>query len=129
MGGALAGVERGFQAAEVHENAFRIQRDIEAKRKIVVGVNEYVDAEVPQTGLHQHDLTVGERRIKQVQRLRADRDAVRAEAALRRLDEGARGDDNMMPLLIEAAEAHVTLGEICERLRAAWGEQRESMAL
>ncbi len=47
MGGALAAVERGFQAQEIHENAFRIQRDIEAHRKIVVGVNEFVDEEPP----------------------------------------------------------------------------------
>jgi methylmalonyl-CoA mutase N-terminal domain/subunit len=129
MGGALAAVERGFQAAEIHENAFRIQRDIEAGRKIVVGVNDYIDEEPPPEGLHQHDITVGERRAKQVQRLRAERDAGRAEAALKRLEDGARGDDNMVPLLIEAVEQYVTLGEICERLRGVWGEQRESMAL
>jgi methylmalonyl-CoA mutase N-terminal domain/subunit len=129
MGGALAGVERGFQAAEVHENAFRIQRAIEANRKIVVGVNDFIDEEPPPQGLHQHDHTVGERRIAQVQRLKAERDTTRAEAALKRLEEAAHGSDNMIPLLIEAVEQYVTLGEICERLRAAWGEQRESMAL
>jgi len=129
MGGALAAVERGFQAAEIHENAFRIQRDVEAKRKIVVGVNDFIDEEPPPEGLHQHDHTVGERRAAQVRRLRAERDAGRAEAALRRLEDGARGDENMVPLLIEAVEQYVTLGEICERLRGVWGEQRESMAL
>ncbi len=129
MGGALAGVERGFQAAEIHENAFRIQRDIEAKRKIVVGVNDFVDDELPPVGLHEHDHTVGPRRIAQVKRLRAERDAGRAEAAMKRLEDGARGDDNMIPLMVEAVEQYVTLGEICERLRAVWGEQRESMAL
>ncbi|HXK33756.1 MAG TPA: methylmalonyl-CoA mutase family protein, partial [Dehalococcoidia bacterium] len=102
MGGALAAVERGFQAQEIHDNAFRIQRDIEAKRKIVVGVNEFVDEEPPFEDLHKHDPTVGERRAKQVQRLRAGRDAGRAEAALRRIEDGARGDDNMIPLIIEA---------------------------
>ena len=61
MGGALAAIEQGFQANEIHENAFRIQRDIEAGRKIVVGVNDYVDEEAPPEGLHQHDLAVGER--------------------------------------------------------------------
>jgi methylmalonyl-CoA mutase N-terminal domain/subunit len=129
MGGALAAVERGFQAQEIHENAFRIQRDIEAHRKIVVGVNEFVDEEPPPEGLHQHDVTVGVRAAERVRRLRAERDAGRAEAALRRLEDGARGDENMIPLLIEAVEAYVTLGEICGRLRTAWGEQRETMAL
>ena len=129
MGGALAAVERGFQAQEIHENAFRIQRDIEAHRKIVVGVNEFVDEEPPPHGLHEHDQSVGERRKKDLARLRAGRDAASVEAALRRLDDGAHGDDNMIPLIIEAVESYATLGEICRTLRAVWGEQREGMAL
>src|SRR5947208_1881363 len=129
MGGALAAVERGFQASEISENAFRIQRDIEAHRKVVVGVNEYVDEEPPATGLHQHDITVGERRRKQLQRLRSERDGVAAEASLRRLEESARGDANTMPALIECVEAYVTLGEICARLRAVWGEQHERLSV
>ncbi|MEX2246203.1 MAG: methylmalonyl-CoA mutase family protein [Dehalococcoidia bacterium] len=129
MGGALAAVERGFQAQEVHENAFRIQRDIEAHRKIVVGVNEYVDEEGPPQSLHQHDPTVGKRRVEQIRRLRAERDAGRAEASLRRLEEVARGSENTVPVLIECVESYVTLGEIASRLRAVWGEQRERMAL
>jgi methylmalonyl-CoA mutase N-terminal domain/subunit len=129
MGGALAAVETGFQANEIHENAFRIQRDIEAGRKIVVGVNDFVDEEPPPQGLHQHDVTVGERRAKQMRDLRAGRDAAKAEASLARLSEAARGDDNMIPLIIEAVESYVTLGEICRTLRGAWGEQRETLAL
>ncbi len=129
MGGALVAVERGFQAQEIHENAFRIQRDIEAHRKIVVGVNAFVDEEPSATGLHQHDITVGERRKQQLTRLRATRDVAAAEAALRRLEDVAQGEDNIMPALIAAVEQHVTLGEICTRLRGVWGEQRETMAL
>jgi methylmalonyl-CoA mutase N-terminal domain/subunit len=129
MGGALAAVDRGFQAQEIHENAFRIQRDIEAHRKIVVGVNEFVDEEPPATGLHQHDITVGERRKAQLAKLRATRDAAKVAASLQRLEEAARGDENMVPLLIEAVENYVTLGEISRALRNVWGEQREATAL
>jgi methylmalonyl-CoA mutase N-terminal domain/subunit len=129
MGGALAAVERGFQAQEIHENAFRIQRDIEAHRKIVVGVNEFVDDEKPPEGLHQHDLTVGERRAEQMRRLRAGRDRAAVDASLRRLEDAARGDANMMPLIIEAVEHYATLGEICARLRTVWGEQHDRMGL
>ena len=129
MGGALAAVERGFQANEIHENAFRIQRDIEAHRKIVVGVNEFVDEEPPPTGLHEHDVTVGERRADQMRRLRANRDAAAVDASLRRLEDGARGDANMIPLIIDAVEHYATLGEVCARLRAVWGEQHDGMGL
>jgi methylmalonyl-CoA mutase N-terminal domain/subunit len=129
MGGALAAVQTGFQANEIHENAFRIQRDIESRRKIVVGVNDYIDEETPHDGLHKHDPTVGERRAAQMKRLRAERDAAAAESALKRLEDGARGDDNMIPLMIECVEKYVTLGEICRTLRDTWGEQRERLAL
>jgi methylmalonyl-CoA mutase N-terminal domain/subunit len=129
MGGSLAAVEQGFQANEIHENAFRIQRDIEAHRKIVVGVNEFVDDEQPPEGLHQHDVTLGDRRAAQMRRLRNERDTAACDAAMRRLEDGARGDANMIPLIIEAVENYATLGEICERLRATWGEMRESAQL
>jgi methylmalonyl-CoA mutase N-terminal domain/subunit len=129
MGGALAAVERGFQANEIHENAFRIQRDIEARRKIVVGINEYTDEELPPGDLHRHDPTVGQRRAEEIRRLRAGRDHGAADTALRRLEDGARGDANMIPLIIDAVEAYCTLGEICERLRGVWGEQREAVGL
>jgi methylmalonyl-CoA mutase N-terminal domain/subunit len=59
----------------------------------------------------------------------AGRDNGRVAASLARLETAARGDDNMMPLLIEAVEQYVTLGEICKTLRGVWGEQRETMAL
>ena len=89
MGGALAAVERGFQAQEIHENAFRIQRDIEAHRKIVVGVNEFVDEEPPPDGpapARPSPSASGAR--SSCARLRADRDAGAAEAALQRLEDG-----------------------------------------
>ena len=129
MGGALAAVEQGFQANEIHENAFRIQRDIEARRKIVVGVNEYVDDEPPPDGLHTHDLTVGDRASARIQALRARRDAAACDASLARLESGARGDANMIPLIIDAVEHRATLGEICSRLRGVWGEMHEATQL
>jgi methylmalonyl-CoA mutase N-terminal domain/subunit len=92
-------------------------------------VNEFVDEEPPPTGLHQHDITVGQRRKEQLARLRANRDASKVAASLQRLEDAARGDANMVPLLIEAVENYVTLGEICSSLRGVWGEQREATAL
>jgi methylmalonyl-CoA mutase N-terminal domain/subunit len=121
MGGALAAVERGFQAQEIHENAFRIQRAVEARRKIVVGVNEFVDEERPPDGLHQHDLTVGERRTAPMRRLRAGRDGAAAQAPLRRL-EVAR---EHAPALIEC-RGHVTPSASADARRSV---KRERSAL
>jgi methylmalonyl-CoA mutase N-terminal domain/subunit len=129
MGGALTGIEQGYQQREIQESAYRMQRDIEAKRRIVVGVNEYVEEEPPISGLLRVDPEVGERQRAKLARLRTERDNARVDAALKRIEDAAHGSDNMVPLLIEAVESYVTLGEICRVLRGVWGEQRESLVI
>ncbi|MEX1253786.1 MAG: methylmalonyl-CoA mutase family protein [Dehalococcoidia bacterium] len=122
MGGALAAIERGYQQREIHDSAFRMQRDIEAQRRIVVGVNDYVEEEPPIAGLMRVDQAVGERQRQRLARLRAERDSARVEALLGRLETAAQGTENLVPLLIESVEHEVTLGEICRVLRGVWGE-------
>jgi methylmalonyl-CoA mutase N-terminal domain/subunit len=129
MGGALTGIEQGYQQREIQESAYRMQRDIEAKRRIVVGVNDYVEEEPPISGLLRVDPEVGERQRAKLAKLRAERDYARVDAALKRIEDAAHGSDNMVPLLIEAVESYVTLGEICRVLRGVWGEQRESLVI
>jgi methylmalonyl-CoA mutase N-terminal domain/subunit len=122
MGGALTAIEHGYQQREIQESAYRMQRDIEAKRKIVVGVNEYREHEPPIDGLMRVDPEVGARQIERLRKLRAERDNDRVERQLARLAEAARGTENLVPVLIESVECYVTLGEICRVLRETWGE-------
>ena len=67
------------------------------------------------------------RQLDRLQRARAERDQARVDQLLGQLDEAARGDTNLMPLLVECAESYVTLGEMCRVLRGVFGEQREFM--
>jgi methylmalonyl-CoA mutase N-terminal domain/subunit len=91
----------------------------------VVGVNRFRD-EGHRTAVLQRIDPDGERRqVDGVRRVRAERDPVAWEVALRRVGDCARGDENLMPALIEAVSAYATVGEISDRLRAAWGEHRE----
>ncbi len=129
MGGALAAIERGFQQREIQESAYRLQRDIEAKRRIVVGVNDYVEAEPPIAGLTRVDQSVGERQRERLDRLRAERDSGRVETLLGRIEDAAQGTENLVPLLIESVENDVTLGEICRVLRNVWGEYQGAPAV
>ena len=129
MGGALAGIEQGFQQREIQESAYRMQRDTEEKRRIVVGVNEYVEDEAPMAGLMRVDQTVGDRQRARLQELRANRDNERAKRLLVRLDDAAQGTENLVPLLIECVESYLTLGEICATLRGVWGEQQGSLVI
>jgi methylmalonyl-CoA mutase N-terminal domain/subunit len=125
IGGAVSAI--GFMQHEIQEAAYRYQRDLEDRRRIVVGVNEFVAAEEAPTALFQLDPGLGEVLAERVARFRAARPADAAARALDALERGARGTDNLMILIVAAVEASVTLGEICERLRDVFGVHRPSV--
>ncbi len=125
MGGALAAIEQGFQQKEIQEAAYRYQMQVENKERIIVGVNEFIVAEEEQPEILRVDPAIGQRQVEKLRRLRATRDNAAVERMLSRIEEAARGTENLVPLMIEAVENRVTLGEISHRLRKVWGEQRE----
>src|SRR5262245_28255424 len=126
MGGALAGLEQGYQQHEIADAAYAHQRAVEEQRALVVGVNAYAtEQEQPVVPLAIDP--AGER--QQVERLRAlreRRDRQRAEAAVAALGQAARDDRNLMPAILDGVRAEVTLGEIADALRAVYGEYREA---
>jgi methylmalonyl-CoA mutase, N-terminal domain len=125
MGGALAAIEAGYQQRQIQEAAYRVQREVEAEERIVVGVNRFRDDPVPSPELQRID-PAGERdQIERLRRVRRDRDPDAWSSAMDRLASAAAGEENLLPLIIEAALARATLGEISDRLRVAWGEHRE----
>jgi methylmalonyl-CoA mutase, N-terminal domain len=127
MGGTLAAIEGGFQQRQIQESAYRVQAAIERGDLVVVGVNKYRDdaAAAAPPPIQKIDPEGERRQVERVRRVRSERDAAAWEAALRRLEDAARSDENLLPALIEAVEAYATVGEISDRLRAAWGEHRE----
>jgi methylmalonyl-CoA mutase N-terminal domain/subunit len=129
MGGSLVAIEQGFQAREIQESAFRMQKDIEAKRRVVVGVNEYKEQEPPIAGLMRVNQEVGERQRARLAKIRTERDSAKAGQLLGTLETAAIGTDNLMPILIDCVENYVTLGEICRVLRGVWGEHQGTLAI
>ena len=125
IGGAVAAI--GFMQHEIQEAAYRYQRELEDRQRIVVGVNDFVAAEETPTALFQLDPALGEVLAERVARFRAARNADAARQALDALERGARGRDNLMALIVAAVEASVTLGEICERLRDVFGVHEPSV--
>jgi methylmalonyl-CoA mutase N-terminal domain/subunit len=125
MGGALAAIEKGFQQKEIQEAAYRYQMQVENKERIIVGVNEFVVAEEEHPEILRVDPAIGQRQVEKLRRLRATRDNAAVERMLDRIEQAARGTENLVPIMIEAVENRVTLGEISHRLRKVWGEQRE----
>ena len=127
LGGALRAIEMGFQQREIQESSYRTQMEIDNGRRIVVGLNRFTTDEEKQPDLLRVRPEVVRRQVERLKRVRAERDQARVENLLRLLDEAARSDANLMPVLIECVESYVTIGEICRVLRGVFGEQREFM--
>jgi methylmalonyl-CoA mutase N-terminal domain/subunit len=121
LGGAVAAIEQGFVQAEIDASAFRFQVDVEAGERIVVGVNRFTEEGEERVELLQVD-PEGERRQRdRTQRVRAERDAEAASAALAEVKRVAETDANLLPALREALRVRCTVGEICGALRELWG--------
>ncbi len=127
MGGATAAIEQGFQQREIQANAYRLQREMEDGKRVVVGVNAFRSEGDDSPALLRVDPQVGARQCCRLDELRRTRDAAKARAALDGLAKAAVGSENTMPFFIECAESGVTLGEMCDVLRGIWGEQKESL--
>jgi methylmalonyl-CoA mutase N-terminal domain/subunit len=127
QGGAVAAIT--FMQREIQEAAYRYQREVEDHARVVVGVNEFVTDEPPPGNLFQVDATVGQALADRVARTRATRDRAAVGRALDALESAARGRGNLLPLLVTAVEAGVTLGEICDRLRSVFGVHQPSVAI
>ncbi|MFN8639911.1 MAG: methylmalonyl-CoA mutase family protein [Dehalococcoidia bacterium] len=129
LGGALTGIEQGFQQREIQESAFRLQRMMEAGDRTVVGVNRFQTEALEVPDIMRVDTAVGQRQADRLAALRSSRNGAAVDAALARIREAARGSENLMPLFVEAAEAYTTLGEICGVLREEWGEYQEVLTI
>jgi methylmalonyl-CoA mutase N-terminal domain/subunit len=122
LGGAVAAVEQGFIQAEVEEAAFRHAREVEAGERLIVGVNRFHDEnERADVELHRLDPDVERRQIERTRNVRAGRDGPAVDAALRRVEETARGQANLLPPMRGALAARCTIGEICDVLRGVFG--------
>ncbi|MBM3818382.1 MAG: methylmalonyl-CoA mutase [Acidimicrobiia bacterium] len=126
MGGMVAAIERGYPQREIAESAYAFQQAVESRGQIIVGVNDFVAEDEASIGILYIDDTTAERQIAKLQRLRASRDNGAVRKALDALADGARGEANTMPLLLDAVRAYATIGEMCDALRVVWGEYEET---
>jgi methylmalonyl-CoA mutase, N-terminal domain len=126
LGGVVAAIKENFFQREIADASFRYQSEVEAKQRIIVGVNRYQQADDPDLELLRIDPALEDKQIARVQALRAKRDSAAVEAALARLKQGAEGEENLMPLIVDASRAYATMGEMCDALREVWGVWRET---
>jgi methylmalonyl-CoA mutase N-terminal domain/subunit len=125
LGGAVRAIEAGFVQQEIHRSALTEQKAIEAGTQSVVGVNSYVDEqEQPAGGSFQLPAGLEQQRCEVVAAARAARNQGAVDQILGRLQQAAEGDENLMPLLVEAVDREATLGEICKALEQVFGGYR-----
>ncbi|MCX7691564.1 methylmalonyl-CoA mutase family protein, partial [Thermoflexus sp.] len=130
LGGVIPAIEAGFFQREIADAAYRYQKEIDEKRRIIVGVNEFVEEEEVKPPILQMD-PEGERRQRaRLQKLRMERDNERVGQTLAALQEAARQENaNLMPYILDAVKAYATLGEITRALKAVWGTWQEPLII
>jgi methylmalonyl-CoA mutase N-terminal domain/subunit len=127
LGGVVAAIKDNFFQREIAEASFRYQTEVEARQRVVVGVNRYQLEDEPEVDILRIDPALEQKQIERVQAVRSRRDSAAVEQALAALKDGAaREDVNLMPLIVDASRAYVTLGEMCDSLRDVWGVWRET---
>ena len=127
MGGAVAAIEQGYMQQEMAAHAYEYQHDVELGKRTVIGVNKFADnKKMAEQDVLTADLSVGERQVARLNKMKAGRDNAAVQASLAKLCEAAKGTENLMPYLIDAVKTYATLGEICGVLRKEFGEYKQS---
>ena len=122
-GGMLECIEEGWVQSQIMDSAYKFQREVEAKERIIVGVNEYLeDDEGESEEITKIDEKAIEEQIKKLSNLRKKRGDV--SKYIQKIEQIASTDENLMPHIIEAVSNKVTIGEVCNSLRKVWGEYR-----
>jgi len=127
LGGVVAAIKENFFQREIADASFRYQSEVEQKQRIIVGVNRYELEDEQPVEILKIDPALEREQIDRVQALRARRDSGAAASALAELKRSAAQEDkNLMPPIVEASKAYVTMGEMCDALREVWGVWRET---
>ena len=125
LGGVLPAIEKGFFQREIAKSAYKYQKEIDEKKRIIVGVNKYQLDEPIEIPLLKMDEKGEERQINRLKKLRKERNNQKVERNLKRLRKAAEGDENLMPFILDCVHSYATLGETCQVLRDVFGEYTE----
>jgi methylmalonyl-CoA mutase N-terminal domain/subunit len=129
IGGTLHAIETGYIQREIQNSAYEYQKAVESNEAVVVGVNRFQNEAERRMNTLRVDPGIEKEQVARLRALRQRRDNVAAEASLVKLEEAARGTENVLPRILDCVEALVTVGEISNRLRRVWGEYREAVSM
>jgi len=125
MGGAVAAIEKGFMQREIAESAYSFQKEVETKKRIIVGVNEYLTEEDIPIKILRINPEIEKKLVERLKQIKKQRNQAKVEETLDKLRKAAEQEDaNLMPFTLQAVKEHATLGEICDTLREVFGEYK-----
>jgi len=125
MGGMVEAIERGYPQKEIAEASYQFQQAVERKEKVIVGVNDFIQADDKPIEILYIDDTASGVQLQRLAELKQSRDHGRVQRSLAALQDVARGSGNTMVPLLECVRAYATVGEMCDALREVWGEYEE----
>jgi methylmalonyl-CoA mutase N-terminal domain/subunit len=125
MGGAVAAIEKGFMQREITESAYRFQKEVEAKKRVIVGVNDFASDEKVPMKLLQIDPAIEKKLVEQLKKIKRERNSDKVNETLTRLRGATEKENvNLVPFILEAVKEYATLGEVCRTLREIFGEYK-----
>ena len=129
MGGMLRAIENGYVQREIQEAAYEYQRAVETDDTVVVGVNRFQSEGDDVIPIMRVDPVIEQQQVERLRAIREKRDAAKADATLKSLEEAANGTQNLLPKILDCVDSYVTVGEISNKLRTVWGEYREAVTV
>ena len=129
LGGAPKAIEKGFIQKEIQNSAYDYQKDVESKKRVVVGVNQYQSEEETMKDLLKVNPEIEKQQIKKLEEVKNNRAEHDVKEKLNKLKEAANSDKNVMPFILDCVKSYATLGEICEQLRDIFGEYKDSIKI
>ncbi len=121
MGGAMAAIEKGFFQEEIRNNSYRLKKEIDENKRVIVGVNKYQDAHDVEPALNKIDIEIEKKQLARLKEFKSSRDMTKVQHALSVLQKAAETDENLMPHIISCVKSYSTLGEISSTLRDVFG--------
>jgi len=125
MGGAVKAIESGYIQGEIGESAYQYQKEIEAKRRIIVGLNQFQVEEEPLRNILRIKPEVERYQKEKLAKVKKERNNAKVKESLADLKRTAQGTENLVPPILEAVKAYASLGEVSDTLREVFGEYRE----
>jgi len=129
LGGSPKAIEKGFIQREIQNSAYQYQKDIEDKKRIIVGVNQFRSEEEPMKDLLKVNPEIERRQVGKLDEVKKKRKEKEVQEKLQLLKEIASSEQNIMPYILDCVKSYATLGEICDQLRAVFGEYKESIKI